>query len=1164
MKPRLQLFYLLAFVLVALLAMPAAFGQAQLISGTVVDQTGGVIPGASVQILDEAKGTTVREVTTDDTGRFQALNIQPGTYTIKVEFTGFKTLTLNKVKLDVNTKLDVGTVKMEIGDVGTTVAVTSEIPQVQTNTMEKSYMVEQAQVVDLPMNGRNWQALVTTVPGVTNSARTNFDLTFNDVSQMHVGGGRGSQNNFYLDGSPNLDVGDNQSQYTQPSIDSVAEFKVQMSNFNAEYGRNSGMVVAVQTKSGGDKFHGTLYEFARNDAFDAVNPGRTRKTSPTDPRREKDVLRYHQFGGNIGGWIPLPGVSSKADKRLFFFYNREMTRRLGSAGSSYVDLAGPDILNGDFSSMLLDTPMEHAPQFKNGTIFVPGSIVRDGAGNIIDGTPMPGNMVPKDQCVTSSGAFLKYYGPPYLPEQPSLPDPPRACFKRFDYISPNTFRKDQDLLRLDYVINQSTTSYFRWVNDNQREQLAGAIWGWQPFPIAPQKRPKPGSSWSWNLVKAFGPTISSETILAYMHQSQELAPTDLSLIQRDTLGITFPQLAPQTNRYQYADNFDASGGGSNIFMQWGDPGWHNDGKDYSLTQNLSWVKDKHTFKFGFHYNRDNKKQTATWPVQGQINFNSSSTMDLDTGNGIANMMLGLYNNYNQASAHIYPYFRFQSWEGFAQDSFKITPRLTFEYGVRFQRTTPTYTYKRTDGVAGVDEGTFDSWSVDTTMYSRTGAPAINLDTGKFNEDPLNALLSIGLVNDLMPGVNRGFGPTQNLFAPRLGFAYDLTGDGKTAIRGGGGIFYERLRQNNFNFGAGAHYPSSATLSAGPGVVTDISLNDAGLIGPQSYVVYPADNVMPTIYSFSLGVQRELADGFALDVSYMGSLGRNLMVQRQINGLPAGYFLDNPDASANVNYWNDALRPYYGFGQLNAIETSGQSAYHGFLTRLSRRFSNGLSLNANYTWSKAFGEAENDSDQIVNPFNRHASWAPLSYSRAHVFTFDYIYQIPGLAARNGWNPIMRGILDDWQISGITEFSTGQRTSIGSNGNMYGIDLGGQNAVLVGDYKALRGQGIWFNPDAFARPMDAEWGLGRNFFTLPGTNNWDVVLQKYFPLGPEDMKLNFRLEMNNFFNHAQPWSVNTSFASDSQGGGISENNRGSFGTITAFRDPRTLQLGLKLQF
>ncbi len=1162
MKQRFRLLYLLAFVFPILLAMPAAYGQAQLISGTVVDQTGGVIPGATVQILDEAKGGAVaREAVTDDTGRFQALNIQPGIYTIKVEFTGFKTLTMTKVKLDVNTKLDVGTLKMEIGDVGTTVAVTSEIPQVQTNTMEKSYMVEQAQVVDLPMNGRNWQALVNTVPGVTNSARTNFDLTFNDVSQMHVGGGRGSQNNFYLDGSPNLDAGDNQSQYTQPSIDSIAEFKVQMSNFNAEYGRNSGMVVAVQTKSGSDQFHGTLYEFARNDAFDAVNPGRTRKTSPTDPRREKDVLRYHQFGGNIGGWVPFPGISSKDDKRLFFFYNREMTRRLGSSGSSYVDLPGPEILNGDFSSMLLDTNMTHAPQFKNGTIFVPGSIVRDGAGNIIDGTPMPGNMVPSDQWVSSSAAFLKFFGQPYMPDLASLPDAPQAGFKRFDYISPNTFRKDQDLLRLDYVINQSTTSYFRWVNDNQREQLAGAIWGSQPFPIAPQKRPKPGSSWSWNLVKAFGPTVSSETILAYMHQSQELAPADLSLIQRDTLGITFPQLAPQTNRYQYADNFDA---GNNIRMNWGDPGWHNDGKDYSLTQNLSWVKDKHTFKFGFHYNRDNKKQTATWPVQGSINFNSRSDMALDTGNGIANMMLGLYQSYTQANAHVYPYFRFQSWEAFAQDSFQVTPRLTFAYGIRFQRSTPTFTYKRSDGVAGVDEGTFDSWSVDTSMYNRANAPAIDLTTGKFTEDPLNALLSIGLINDLMPGVNRGFGPTQNLFAPRLGFAYDLTGDGKTAIRGGGGVFYERLRQNNFNFGAGAHYPSSATLSAGPGVVTDISLNDAGLVGPQSYVVYPKNNVMPTIYSFSLGVQRELTDGFALDVSYMGTLGRNLMIQRQINGLPTGYFLDNPDASESVNYKNDALRPYYGFGQLNAIETSGVSAYHGLLTRLSRRFSNGLSLNVNYTWSKAFGESETDDGQIANPFDRHASWAPLSYSRTHVFSFDYIYQIPGIAGRMGWNPVLKGVLDDWEISGITEFSTGQRTSITSNGNLYGMDLGGQNAVLIGDYKDLRDQGIWFDPAAFARPQDGEWGLGRNFFTLPGANNWDVTLQKFFPLHAEDVKLNFRLEMYNFFNHAQAWGVNTGFAADNPGGTISQNNVGSFGRANNFRDPRTLQLGLKLMF
>ncbi len=1166
---------LLTLLLILPLMPTLLHGQAQSISGTVVDQSGGVLPGASVQIVDQQKGSVVREAIADDAGRFEALNIQPGLYTLKVEFAGFQGLSLSNVKLDVNTKLDVGKLSMKIGEVGTVVSVTGETPVIQTNTMEKSFLVEQKQVSELPMNGRNWTALMRTIPGVTAGGRSNLDLTFNDVSQMHVSGGRGSQNNFYLDGSPNLDVGDNQSQYTQPSIDSVAEFKVQMSTFNAEYGRNSGMVVAVQTKSGGSAFHGSLYEYARNDFFDAVNPIRQRTADPND--REKDVLNRHQFGGTVSGWVPVPKLSTSQDKRVFFFYNREMTRQLQSgvirqAGTSgaFADIPGPEIMSGDFRTMLLDTNMQFAPQFKNGTIFQPGTVVRDGSGNIIDGVPFPNNTIPQNQMVAASANLLKLFKPPFMPDLAGLPDAPRKGFKRYSYISPNKFSKDQDILRLDYVVNQTTTSYFRWVNDYQFERQAGAIWGSQPFPIAPQQRPKPGSSWSWNLIKSFGPKVSSETILAYMHQAQELAPVDPQAWRMDTLGVTFQQLYPLTNRYGVVPNFNANSDNSNVNLNWGNPGWHNDGKDYSFTENLSWVKGSHSLKWGVHYNRDNKKQTGVWPLQGTINFNPDPIMKAyDTNLGLANLMLGLYQNYNQNSAHIYPYFRFQSWEGFAQDSWKVTPRLTLDYGLRFQRTTPTYTYKRKDGQPG-DEGTFDTWSVDITRYDRSKIPAINLSDGAFDVDPLNALLSAGLVSDLMPGVPRGFAKAANLFAPRLGFALDLTGDGKTALRGGVGVFYERLRQNNFNFGAGGQYPSAATGNAGPGVVTDIQQTAAGRTRPPGYVVFPADNQMPHIYSWSLGIQRQMPSGFALDLSYAGNAGNYLMVERHINGLPAGYLRDNPEARASVNFKDDALRPYYGFNTLRAIETSGLSEYHGFLARLSRRFADGFSMNLNYTWSRAMGEADNDSDTIYDPYCRHCGWAPQNYDRTHVFALDYIYELPRLAEKLGGNPVLKGVLDGWQLSGITEFSTGLRTTIGSNGNMYGLNLGGPNnvtqrAVLIGDYKAKRDQGIWFDPDAFGRPQDVEWGLGRNAFVLPGVNNWDVVIQKNFGLGfREDAKLNFRLEMYNFFNHGQIWTVDTNFRGDLPGSGISESQRGAFGTPTNFRDPRTLQLGLKLSF
>ena len=352
--------------------------QSQNISGTVADASGGLIPAAAVKIMDAAKGGIAREVNTDDAGRFQAINIQPGKYLISVEKTGFKKAELT-VTLDVNSKMDVGQIKLEVGNVTEAVSVDAEsTPLVTSNTMEKAFLVDRTQIAELPMNGRNWVSLMSTVPGMSSSARNDFDVNFNDVSQFHGLGGRGSQNNFYLDGSPNLDVGDNQSQYTQPSIDSIAEFRVLQSSFNAEYGRNEGMAVAVQTKSGAARFHGTAYEYLRNDAFDA----KCVLCNTLSPK-----LRYNQFGGNFSGWAPMPKLSTVQNKKLFFFYNREMTRRV-LPSSAYADIPNAKIMSGDFSPFLLNTNMTYAPQFKTGTVFQPGTIKRDGAGNIIDGATL--------------------------------------------------------------------------------------------------------------------------------------------------------------------------------------------------------------------------------------------------------------------------------------------------------------------------------------------------------------------------------------------------------------------------------------------------------------------------------------------------------------------------------------------------------------------------------------------------------------------------------------------------------------------------------------------------------------------------------------------------------------------------------------------------------
>jgi hypothetical protein len=1133
---------------------PQLMAQSQNISGTVVDESGAVIPGATVKITDVAKGTLARETGTDETGHFRAVNLVPGRYLISVEKTGFKKSELT-VTLDVNSKLDVGQIKLDIGQVTEVLSVSeSAIPLVTTNTMEKAYLVDVKQIAQLPMNGRNWVALMSTVPGMTSSARNDFDVNFNDVSTFHSLGGRGSQNNFYLDGTPNLDVGDNQSQYTQPSIDSIAEFRVLQSGFNAEYGRNSGMVVAVQSKSGSSSFHGTLYEYLRNNALDA----KCVLCNTLQPQ-----LRYNQFGGNIGGWIPVPKVSTRADKRMFFFYNREMTRRVLPSSTSR-DLPNSRVFNGDFSEFMTSTKMQWAPQFYNGTVFQPGTIVRDGAGHITDGVPFPGNAVPKSMWQPLSANLLKVWTglPGYANAQP-VANSTSPGYVRYYYNLPSRLIKNQDLLRIDYAISSTMNSYFRWVNDYQREQNENGIWAGQGLPIQPQRRPKPGSSWSWSLVKIFSPTISSETTLSYNHQSQSLSVVEPNPIDRDKLGANWPQLYPLTNLTNSVADVTASP----LSFSIGDPGWHNDGKDYGIIENISVLKKSHSFKFGFYYNRDNKKQTATWPMNGAINFNSSASMPMDTGNGLANLMLGNFNTYSQNNAHVYPYFRFLAYEAYAQDSWKVSRRLTVEYGVRYERMIPTFTYTRPGEPPA--EGTWKLYSVDLSKYDASKRPTIDLSTGRLVGDPMTALAPLGLICDPCSGIPRGFSPTKNFFAPRVGFAYDVFGDAKMALRAGFGVFHERLRQNNFNFGAGGSWPNLTSASVLNGNVGNIDLSvtkgPAPAITPPGKTIWPTDNTMPSIYSWYAGIQRELPARLSLDVSYAGNHAVHLMDQRRVNAVPAGTFVQYPDLSKSVNYRNDALRPYYGWGSLTAVETLAYSRYNAMMVRVSRRFANNFSFNVNYTLSKVMDLVDNDSDTIINPFDMRQNWGLAGYDQTNVLTGDFIYSLPKVRGALD-TPVLRAILNGWEISGIARSQSGQPISISANGSTQGVDSGSQYADVVGDPYAGRSKHRWINPDAFRRPAEGSYGnFRRNSLRLPGVRNFDANIVKNFAF-TESVRAQFRCEMFNALNHAQIWGINTGFTGDNPGGPISTSNR-NFGQATSpnqFREARIIQLALRFSF
>jgi hypothetical protein len=1128
--------------------------QSQPVSGTVLDSAGGAVPGASVTITDLNKSQVVKTTTTDASGRFSELDIQPGRYSVSIEVTGFKKSTVS-FDVDVNRQVALGNIVLAVGNVTETVAVNEVAPPVETSTMDKAYLVNQEQISQLPMNGRNWIALMSTVPGMSSSAQSDFNVNFNDVSQFHGLGGRGSENNFYLDGSPNVDVGDNQSQYTQPSIDALGEFRVLQSAFNAEYGRAEGVAIAVQTKSGAAQFHGAAYEYLRNDFFDA----KCVLCNTLHP-----TLRYNQFGGNLGGWLYIPKISTPQNKKLFFFYNREMTRR-NLPGSSYADVPNSQVLSGNFSAFIVPgSKMPYAP-YPVGTVFQPGTITRDNNGNITGGTPYPGNIVPQSQWNPQSSALLNVYTK-LIPGYSSLAAAPNAGYSRYFYNNPDVLQKDQDLARVDYQISQKFSTFFRWVNDYQKEQFQTGVWASEPFPIQPQVRPKPGSSWSWNFVNTFTPTLAAETVLSYNHQSQSLSIVGNNPVSISAIGANFPQLYPQTNITNSIPNVSTGNGGISFGL--GDPGWHNWGKDYGITENVTKVLGQHTIKFGAYINWDKKAQTATWPQNASIDFSPSASMPLDTGNGLANLMLGNFNNYSEANAAIYPYFGFQEQDLYVQDSWKVNSRLTVNYGLRFAHVVPTYTIVRGGTPGG--EGTFHLYSVDLSKYTAANAPQINLQTGYLVGNALTELTSEGLICDPCSGVNRGFAPTKNFLQPRVGFAYDLFGNGKTAVRGGFGMFNERLRQNNFNFGAGSNYPNQYSSTALYGNVSSFNVSTPTGQAPPSMTIFPTNDTMPSIYSWYFGVQHALSNSMTLDVSYSGNHSVHLMDQRQINALPAGYTTANPTALSSVNKQYTALLPYRGWGNLTAVETNAYSRYNALMVRLSRRFGKGFTGNVNYTYSKAMDIVDNDSDQINNPFNIAAQYAPAGYNQTHVFTTDWVYHLPNFTQKRALGFLTNG----WEFTAILSVHSGMPFTVNSNGNLNGYNAGTQYVNVTGDVYANQSSSQWINPKAFTQPADGTYGTtGRNAFRFPWVQNVDSSLLKNI-LITEKVKVVYRFEVFNIFNHPEIWGLSgvngtgqgtgAGFVGLGPGLGINAANDATFGQVNSWRDPRNIQMALRFEF
>jgi hypothetical protein len=1212
------------FLELAVLALLAAFfpgaklhAQTSQITGTVVDPSGAVIPGAKVQVINQATGDLTREAVSDASGNFRGLNLPPGTYRIKVSAPGMEELDRNDVVLDQDQNLGLGQVALTVGQASQTVTVSTQTPLIDTATSSNAAVVDQRQVTEQPLNGRDFESLLTTLPGVTTNNNSQFRLVFNQTDDFYVNGMRGTANNFFLDGIINTDVGANDGEYTALSLDAVGEFKTLTGNFNAEYGRSPGVMILINTKSGGQHFHGTAYEFNRNTDYNANDWFSNHNGSA------RANLKFNQFGGNIGGFIPIPKFSPRDNKKAFFFFNYEGTRanrpngNPGGAGATFYTMPQPSMLgigtpNGqadlspvyrpgnmcDFNGGQTCNPIHdtNGNLVQNGQVFLPGTVKYDSVGEVLTGTPYVGNIIPASQFSSQYAAMIKYFTPGY-----------RGTFshptynngfgdeQQINFQDTYTFTKNQYVARVDYSFGPKANTFFRYVDDRQQESQGFGIFSGNSFPVLPQYRKKPGKSYGWSLVNVLSPTLTNEATVGWLHLTQvvDIVPgTSKSLYDKGTLGFTFSDLYPSTNTHDLAPNINTGDGYINISPF--PSGWTSTGNTVVATDDVTKILGNHVIKFGLFADLNENGQEGTWTENPNLNFGASNQNANNSNSGIGNTLLGNYTTVSQSNIFAFGHFHFFQYEGYIQDTWKATPRLTLDAGLRYEFIGPTYT-----------TGMYHAYYFSPPAYNPAIAVTINtapnipgqaptqgsIITGSGN--PYNGMVQEGTQGFPKGGLNYRW----NNFGPRFGFAYDVFGDGKTAFRGGFGIFYERYEQNVFNFGGISNPPTVYTPTIYGGNIGTLSpslVNGAPLTPSSGVLGTDRAGQIPTTYGYNLGLQRELPYKLAFDIGYVGNTSRHQLFNRQLEQLPLGT-TTSTNILSTVNNQVSAILPYKGYSSIFYNVFGASAAYNALQVKVSRRFSNQLTFNADYTWSKAIDldDVDNDQNQFPDYTQLKKFYAPAGFDRRNVFNFQYVYDLPQF---KGHSKLVQLTAGGWEYSGVTQFWGGTPCLAGNSPSNDACDLfssgdlgngGGQQnpgASQTGsqnfghirpDYTGgpiltahnhnvpLKQNPMWFNPAAFSSPAPGSFGnFRRNSIYGPGIDNWNMSLFKNF-IFTESMRIQLRFEAYNVFNHTQWANVNNGLSAPVNGTSFAA-TPGASGQITSARDPRQLQLGGKFYF